>query len=44
MQIISKFATLSIPRKCNGGEGWAIVAAEGRKTLVVNEMLNYKFP
>lgn len=40
MQIISKFATIAIPRKCDAGENRAIVAAEGHKALIVKEMLN----
>jgi|GEM_PF-6631773 len=42
MQIISKFATITIPRKCDSGGGRAIAAAIGGKVLVVNEMLNYE--
>lgn len=40
MQIISKFATIAIPRKCDAGGNRAIVAAEGHKPLIVKEMLN----
>lgn len=41
MQIISKFATIAIPRKCDGGGNRAIAAAIGHKALIVKEMLNY---
>lgn len=41
MQIISNFATIAIPRMCNGGGDRAIVAADGHKVLIVKEMLNY---
>lgn len=40
MQIILKFATIAIPRKCDAGGNRAIVAAEGHKPLIVKEMLN----
>jgi len=42
MQIISKFATISIPRMWHAGGIRAIVAADGVKALVVKEMLNYQ--
>jgi hypothetical protein len=41
MQIISNFATIAIPRMCNGGGDRAIVAADGHNVLIVKEMLNY---
>ncbi|WPV64226.1 hypothetical protein [Chitinophaga sp. LS1] len=42
MQIISKFATIAIPRMWHAGGISAIVAAVGGKVLVVKEMLNYQ--
>lgn len=42
MQIISKFATIAIPRMWHAGGIRAIAAAAGGKRLVVKEMLNYK--
>lgn len=41
MQIISKFATIAIPRKCDGGGNRAIAKSIGHKAFNVKEMLNY---